>query len=195
MQTWACGDATLPDLAHSAESMCRSLTLLITDIIPADTSVLHVCSQVRFAHMLPGVEAFDARALGMDGTEAEFMDPHQRLMLECIAEADLAQRPSATTVFCVKKAGRVRLDLILVVAALLPHTLGNTAGSSSAGSLPWSRRAAISSSSLHHALCMVHCYENNRDLHDIVRAVMRSAEPTWDARGQTTHLCCRRRMA
>ena len=59
-------------------------------------------SQVRFAHLLHGVEAFDPRLFSMDGLEASFMDPQQRLLLECIAEAFLEQRPSNAAVVSTK---------------------------------------------------------------------------------------------
>ena len=73
----------------------------------------HICSQVRFAHLLHGVEAFDARAFGTDGTEAGLMDPQQRLMLESVAEAIVAQRP-LTAVLSGAKAGQVRLSVAFV---------------------------------------------------------------------------------
>jgi len=56
------------------------------------------------------------------------MDPQQRLMLECAAEATLAGQPSATMLsgFKVKQ---VRLAFVLVIAPLLPLMLASTAGS------------------------------------------------------------------
>ena len=82
--------------------------------------------QVRFAHLLHGVEAFDARAFGTDGAEASLMDPQQRLMLGCAAEAILPQRPSATT-HCGLEAGQVRLNVLVAIAALLPHMFASSA--------------------------------------------------------------------
>jgi len=73
------------------------------------------------------VEAFDARAFGTDGTEASLMDPQQRLMLECVAEATLADQPSATMLPGFK-AGQVRIAFVLVGAPLLPGMPASTAG-------------------------------------------------------------------
>ena len=51
-------------------------------------------TQVRFAHLLHDVEAFDARLFSTDGIEASLMDPQQRLLLECVVEASLLRRPA-----------------------------------------------------------------------------------------------------
>ena len=92
------------------------------------SDLLHACPQVRFAHLLHGVEAFDARAFGTDGTEASLMDPQQRLMLECVAEAVLTQRPVAMQPGF--KAGQVRLAVVLGgCLALVPHAGITLAGS------------------------------------------------------------------
>lgn len=45
--------------------------------------------QVRFMHLLEGVQSFDAALFSTSGAEAALMDPQQRVLLECVAEGAL----------------------------------------------------------------------------------------------------------
>ena len=63
----------------------------------ADVQDRHVHMQqgsVRFASMLPDVDAFDAAYFNASNNEAELMDPQQRLMLECTAAVAASQGSS-----------------------------------------------------------------------------------------------------
>jgi hypothetical protein len=98
------GTAMLPGVLTPADDSGTVLPLARWDIdtaaMAAASDVGHgkPASQVRFAHLLGGVDTFDARLFGSTGVEAALMDPQQRLLLECIAKAVLpcARAPEAS---------------------------------------------------------------------------------------------------
>ena len=86
------GTAMLPGFLSRAADCGSVIPLARWD---ADTAAIAAASdggqgkpasQVRFAHLLRGVDTFDARLFASTGVEAALMDPQQRLLLECAAE-------------------------------------------------------------------------------------------------------------
>lgn len=88
-------------VSATAHDACVTLPLTRWDselgalYAPASTGQPHVL-QVRFAHLLEGVQDFDAALCAVSGAEAALMDPQQRLLLESVAEALLGGSQSST---------------------------------------------------------------------------------------------------
>ena len=86
----------------------------------SDAAHSNPVSQIRFAHLLRGVDTFDSRLFGSTGVEAALVDPQQRLLLECVAEAILPAGCSADAVqHDVSPARQVRGFNVACIAKLI----------------------------------------------------------------------------